>query len=127
MERKEYEMTEADLAKILEACKPVPYMVFGGMPPRSPQESVNAAWAELGRRLGFDHMTVAPTGRGDRFFSAVPNASGRLQLAYELACQMLNAIGWDGTDFRLRDPVALAIAPEVERRNRKANKEAGRE
>jgi hypothetical protein len=34
---------------------------------------------------------------------------------------MLNAIGWDGTDFRLRDPVALAIAPEVERRNRKAN------
>ena len=42
---------------------------------------------------------------------------------YELACRMLNAIGWDGTDFRLRDPVALAIAPEVERINRKANAE----
>ena len=40
---------------------------------------------------------------------------------YELACRMLNAIGWDGTNFRLRDPVAMAIAPEVERLNRKAN------
>jgi len=75
MERKDYEMTEADLAKILEACKPVRYMLVGGIPPRSPQENANAAWAELGRRMGFDHMTVAPTGRGDRSFSAVPNES----------------------------------------------------
>jgi hypothetical protein len=36
---------------------------------------------------------------------------------------MLNAIGWNGNDFRLRDPVALAIAPEVERINRRANAE----
>ena len=74
MERKDYEMTQADLDKIMDACKPVPYMVFGGIPPRSPQENANDAWAELGRRMGFDHMTVQPTGRGDRFFSAVPNA-----------------------------------------------------
>ena len=40
---------------------------------------------------------------------------------YELACRMLNAIGWNGNDFRLRDPVALAITPEVERINRRAN------
>jgi len=43
---------------------------------------------------------------------------------YELACRMLNAIGWDGTDFRLRDPVARAIVPEVERINRRANDQA---
>ena len=42
---------------------------------------------------------------------------------YELACRMLNAIGWNGNDFRLRDPVALAIAPEVERINRRTNSE----
>lgn len=72
MERKEYEMTEADLAKIMEACKPVPYIVIGGHPPRSPQENANDAWADLGRRMGFDHMTVRPTGRGSRHFSAVP-------------------------------------------------------
>jgi hypothetical protein len=39
---------------------------------------------------------------------------------YELARRMLNEIGWDGNDFRLRDKVALAIAPEVERINRRA-------
>ena len=37
--------------------------------------------------------------------------------AYELACTMLNAIGWNGNDFRLRDRVVIAIAPEVERLN----------
>ena len=30
--RKEYEMTQAQLDKILDACKPVPYIVVGGMP-----------------------------------------------------------------------------------------------
>ena len=40
-------------------------------------------------------------------------------IAHELACRMLNAIGWDGTDHRLRDPITLAIAPEVARINRR--------
>lgn len=72
-ERREYEMTEEDLKKLLDACKPVPYMVIGGRPPRTPQENANAAWAELGQRMGFDHMTVSPVeGRGYRFFTAVP-------------------------------------------------------
>jgi hypothetical protein len=68
--RKEYEMTQAQLDAILNACKPVPYMVFGGHEPRSPQENANDAWAALGKELGFDHMTVRPNGKGDRFFSA---------------------------------------------------------
>jgi hypothetical protein len=72
MDRKENEMTQADLDRILEACKPVPYLIIGGVPPRSPQERANDAWAELGLRMGFDYMTVQPTGRGDRFFTAVP-------------------------------------------------------
>lgn len=71
--RKQFEMTQEDLDRILDACKPVPYMVFGGMPPRSPQENANAAWAELGSRLGFEHMTVQPSSKGDRFFTAEPS------------------------------------------------------
>jgi len=51
---------------------------------------------------------------------ASPPCSSPL-FSYELACRMLNAIGWDGTDFRLRDPVALAIAPEVERINKQVD------
>ncbi len=70
MMRKEYEMTQAQLDAILDACKPVPYMVFGGMEPRSPQENANDAWKALGDELGFDHMTVQPNGKGDRFFTA---------------------------------------------------------
>jgi len=69
--RRNYEMIEADLERILDASKPVAYMVMGGVEPRSPQENANAAWAELGPRMGFDPYTVEPTGEGDRFFSAV--------------------------------------------------------
>jgi len=75
MKRKEYEMEEADLNKILDASKPVQYIIFGGKPPRSPQENANNAWAELGHRMGFDHMTVQPTSKGDRFFTAIPNTT----------------------------------------------------
>lgn len=70
--RREYEMTPAQLDRILDACRPVPYMVFGGIEPRSPQENANDAWCDLGREMGFDGMTVQPTGRGDRFFTAEP-------------------------------------------------------
>lgn len=68
---KTYEMTQEDLDQILEACKPVPYIIIGGIPPRSPQENANTAWAELGRRMGFKHMTVRPIpGKEQRFFTA---------------------------------------------------------
>jgi len=66
-------MTEADLEKILDACKPVPMIMLQCGPGRSQQDRANDAWAELGARMGFDHMTVQPTGRGDRFFTAVPS------------------------------------------------------
>lgn len=72
----EYEMTQADLDAILDACKPVPYMVMGGMAPRSPQENANAAWAALGEKMGFDYMTVRPSSKGDRFFTATPSETG---------------------------------------------------
>jgi hypothetical protein len=76
-ERREYEMSEAQLAAILEACKPVTYMVFAGMPPASPQENANRAWQALGAELGFDHMTVRPVaGKSQRFFTAVAASDG---------------------------------------------------
>lgn len=70
MVRKEFEMTEADLADLLKAMQPVPYMIIGGMAPASRQENANAAWARLGAKMGFDPMTVRPNGKGDRFFTA---------------------------------------------------------
>lgn len=71
--RTNYEMTEADLQEILDACKPVVAMMIGGTLPSSPQENANNAWRKLGEKMGFDHMTVQPiAGKGNRFFSAVP-------------------------------------------------------
>lgn len=73
--RREYEMTEAQLAKLLEACKPVPYFAVGGSygTPAGPQENANRAWESLGEEMGFQHMTVEPVrGKGDRFFTAEP-------------------------------------------------------
>lgn len=74
--RVEYEMTEEDLQKILDACKPTPVMYLSGGQQMggSPQENANRAWAELGRRIGFDSMSVRPIqGKGQRFFTAVPS------------------------------------------------------
>jgi hypothetical protein len=68
--RREYELTKEQFDRIIEACKPVPYIVVGGMEPRSPQENANDAWCALGREMGFDGMSVQPSSRGDRFFSA---------------------------------------------------------
>ena len=71
--RTNYEMTEADLKKILDACKPVPTIMLQCGKPSSPQENANRAWAELGERMGFDAMTVQLIeGKSHRFFTAVP-------------------------------------------------------
>ena len=68
--RKRYEITEDQLATILDACKPVNYMIIGGVEPRSPQQNANDAWQRLGAKLGFDYKTVRPTSEGNRFFTA---------------------------------------------------------
>ena len=73
MPRQEFELTDEDFKILLNASKPVPYIAAGGPygEPASPQENANRAWAALGTRLGFDSMTVEPSPRGNRFFTAV--------------------------------------------------------
>lgn len=69
--RKEFEMTDEQLAKLIEACKPVPYIVVGGVEPRSPFENANAAWKALGEELGCDGLTALPvSGKSNKFFTA---------------------------------------------------------
>ena len=74
-QRYDFEMTELQLATLIDAMKPVTYMLIGGMASRSQQENANDAWVRLGKEMGFDGMTVKPNGRGDRFFSAVATGS----------------------------------------------------
>jgi hypothetical protein len=37
---------------------------------KTAQDNANYAWEKLGKELGFDHMTVKPNGKGDKFFTA---------------------------------------------------------
>lgn len=74
--RTNYEMTEADLKTLLEACQPTPAMWGSGGAQMfsTPQENANRAWANIGKKMGFDSTTVEPRqGMGVRFFTAVPN------------------------------------------------------
>lgn len=74
-DRREYEMTEADLEKLLEASKPVPVMYLsGGIPMHeSPRAKANRAWQALGWSMGFNYLSVRPVpGKGQRFFTAEP-------------------------------------------------------
>ena len=69
----DFEMTEEQLAVLLDAMKPTPVMRFGSyVSGMDRQERANEAWKRLGMEMGFDHMTVRPNGRGDRYFSAEP-------------------------------------------------------
>ena len=69
----EYEMTEAELTTLEQACRPVPYMVVGGVVPKSPQENANAAWQRLAQKHGFVWDTVKPIqGMCNRHFTATP-------------------------------------------------------
>jgi hypothetical protein len=75
--RVEYEMTEADLKRLLEACKPTIVMQIGSYSPPTPQDNANHAWDLLGSEMGFDSLTVRPIeGKGLRFFTAVPSETG---------------------------------------------------
>ena len=67
---KNFEMTQDQLDKLMDACKPVVMIALQCGTPASPQENANFAWKSLGKEMGFDHMTVRPNGKGDRFFSA---------------------------------------------------------
>lgn len=71
--RREFEMTEEQLQRLLAASKPTPVMYLSGGVPMGPsqQENANRAWRTLGQELGFNDMTVKPvTGKGPRHFTA---------------------------------------------------------
>ena len=72
-ERCDYRMSQADFDGIMEAinnARRTPVIAMNIGLPTSPQEAANHAWTALGKRLGFDGMTVRP-GRDGLSFSAV--------------------------------------------------------
>lgn len=69
--RKQFEMTKDDLENLLNASEPTRVMKIGTYVPRNPQENANAAWGVIGKRMGFNHMTVqAVAGKSELVFTA---------------------------------------------------------
>lgn len=71
-ERKQYTLTPEDRDKLLEAGSPMSLVAVNCVPLRSPQQSINNAWARLGDRMGFVGSTAAPVGVNLFKFTAVP-------------------------------------------------------
>lgn len=71
--RHEFEMTQKQLDKVLEACKPTPVMFLSGgvAMGRTPQQNANDAWRKLGDEMGFKWDTAQPMpGCCQRHFTA---------------------------------------------------------
>jgi hypothetical protein len=71
--RTNYEMAEEDLATLMESIKPTPMIMLQCGSGPSQQDRANSAWETLGKKMGFDFMTVRPDSKGNRFFTAVPS------------------------------------------------------
>ncbi len=72
MKRQKYQMSEEDHVELMKACQPVPMIMLQCGTPRSPQQNANDAWEHLGKKMGFQHMTVQPDGNDSHNFTAVP-------------------------------------------------------
>ena len=68
-----YRMTDDEHARLIDACKPVPYMVFGGIAPESPTTKALRVWGEIAKRVGCVANTIGPSDTGDdRDFTGEP-------------------------------------------------------
>lgn len=62
---RQYRLTDEELESILNASKPVPYMIIGGHAPASSQENSNRAWQAVAAAHGFEWDSACDAGTGD--------------------------------------------------------------
>jgi len=75
MERQNYRLPDDDYQRLLNAGKPVPYLIINGMGPTPPQERANAVWKDVGEKMGFVWDTVSPSAEhpsDPQWFTATP-------------------------------------------------------
>jgi len=69
---KEYEMSFKQLNELKARAQPIPIGCIGGQTFTSRQTRTNEAWEILGKKLGFNYLTVELIEKGERFFLAEP-------------------------------------------------------
>ena len=68
-----YKMSLKQFREIMEASKPVPYLVIGGIGTPSMQENANYAWKKLADEMGFIWYTAKlASGIASNYFIAEP-------------------------------------------------------
>lgn len=60
-----YRLTDEELNELMEASKPVPYMVFGDIEPRSPREKAMDLWRKVAARVGCDLDSIGSAHTSD--------------------------------------------------------------
>ena len=96
-------MTQEQLDKLLDACKPVPMIALQCGTPKSPQANANDAWSALGREMGFDVETVETVaGKSVQFFTAVPTIAAPQEYTHQAAIESLEACGYENEAGPLR-------------------------
>ena len=68
--KQEFEMTQEQFDEIIDACKTVPMIMIQRGNTRTKQENANDAWERLGKVMGFNHMSVKPSGSDLKKFFA---------------------------------------------------------
>jgi hypothetical protein len=68
---KQYRMTDEEYKDVMEASQPVPYIVVGGIEPRSSYDRVMPVWRRIAARVGcvVDSIEVAGTGDNHDFMA----------------------------------------------------------
>lgn len=64
--KQKYRLSDEELNQVLNASKPVTYIVIGGIPPSSPQENANAVWKSLASKHSFVWDSCEDAGTGDQ-------------------------------------------------------------
>lgn len=69
--KKEFKLLQEDIDYILSKCKSSPMIALNVSNPKSAQEKANDAWCEIGKKYGFDGMSVEPVaGKSNLFIIA---------------------------------------------------------
>lgn len=111
--RKEFQLTPDEKAELLAVMRPVPMIMLQCGEPPSLQDNANHAWIALGKKRGFDGMTVKASARGIDFFTAEVVATPvevlleRLETSYNFQCEagsLKHCIEWQ----RLKEVVTTS-------------------
>lgn len=66
-------LTDEEMQAWKEACRPVPYLVIGGVEPRSPKDNANSFWKSLATKYNFvwDSVQADPNNSNPHYFTAI--------------------------------------------------------